>query len=219
MSSSRYIKDQRQLRYQLGISARKVICMKINRFGKAEILNPQEITLLFSEGFVKPRDRALFGVCLYAAARINESCTLLKGDVIGATRVRSKLIIRAYNTKGGQDTREIQLHPRLKEFLEEYSIELKGRNPHLFPGRHGLGHIHKASADRILREALRRVELDEQGISTHSFRRTALSTMSDAGIPLRHIQSVSGHRSLSALERYLGVTEAQKENAISSLVF
>jgi integrase/recombinase XerD len=193
--------------------------MKINRFGKAEILNPQEITLLFSEGFVKPRDRALFGVCLYAAARINESCTLLKGDVIGATRVRSKLIIRAYNTKGGQDTREIQLHPRLKEFLEEYSIELKGRNPHLFPGRHGLGHIHKASADRILREALRRVELDEQGISTHSFRRTALSTMSDAGIPLRHIQSVSGHRSLSALERYLGVTEAQKENAISSLVF
>jgi integrase/recombinase XerD len=193
--------------------------MKINRFGKAEILNPQEITLLFSEGFVKPRDRALFGVCLYAAARINESCTLLKGDVIGATRVRSKLIIRAYNTKGGQDTREIQLHPRLKEFLEEYSIELKGRNPHLFPGRHGLGHIHKASADRILREALRRVELDEQGISTHSFRRTALSTMSDAGIPLRHIQSVSGHRSLSALERYLGVTEAQKENAISTLVF
>jgi integrase/recombinase XerD len=189
--------------------------MKINRFGKAEILNTQEI----SEGFVKPRDRALFGVCLYAAARINESCTLLKGDVIGATRVRSKLIIRAYNTKGGQDTREIQLHPRLKEFLEEYSIELKGRNPHLFPGRHGLGHIHKASADRILREALRRVELDEQGISTHSFRRTALSTMSDAGIPLRHIQSVSGHRSLSALERYLGVTEAQKENAISSLVF
>ena len=36
---------------------------------------------------------------------------LLKGDVIGAIRVRPKLIIRAYNTKGGQDTREIQVHP------------------------------------------------------------------------------------------------------------
>jgi len=33
--------------------------MKINRFGKAEILNPQEITLLFTEGLVKPRDRFL----------------------------------------------------------------------------------------------------------------------------------------------------------------
>ncbi|MHC5826959.1 MAG: tyrosine-type recombinase/integrase, partial [Nostoc sp.] len=82
-----------------------------------------------------------------------------------------------------------------------------------------LGHIHKGSADRILREALRRVDLDEQGISTHSFRRTALSAMSDAGVPLRHIQSISGHRSLAALERYLGVTEQQKENAISTLVF
>ncbi len=193
--------------------------MKINRFGKAEILNPQEITLLFTEGLVKPRDRALFGVCLYAAARINESCTLLKGDVIGAIRVRPKLIIRAYNTKGGQDTREIQVHAKLKEFLEEYSQELKGRNPHLFPGRHGLGHIHKASADRILREALRRVDLDERGISTHSFRRTALTWMSDSGIPLRHIQSISGHRSLSALEHYLGVTDQQKENAISMLNF
>ncbi|MHC5729508.1 MAG: tyrosine-type recombinase/integrase, partial [Nostoc sp.] len=132
---------------------------------------------------------------------------------------RATLIIRACNTTGGQDTREIQLHPKLKEFLEEYSLELKGRNPHLFPGRHGLGHIHKGSADRILREALRRVDLDEQGISTHSFRRTALSAMSDAGVPLRHIQSISGHRSLAALERYLGVTEQQKENAISTLVF
>jgi integrase/recombinase XerD len=193
--------------------------MKINRFGKAEILDRHEITLLFKQGFVKPRDRALFGVCLYGATRINESCTLLKGDVIGTRGIRPKFIIRAYNTKGGQDTREIQVHPRLKEFLEEYNLELKGRNPHLFPGRHGLGHIHKASADRILREALRRVDLDERGISTHSFRRTALTWMSDSGIPLRHIQSVSGHRSLSALENYLGVTDQQKENAISTMDF
>ncbi len=53
--------------------------MKINRFGRAETLSPQEITLLFSEGFVKPRDRhrkgrlrhrALFGVCLYAGVNL-----------------------------------------------------------------------------------------------------------------------------------------------------
>jgi integrase/recombinase XerD len=43
--------------------------------------------------------------------------------------------------------------------------------------------------------------------------------MSDAGIPLRHIQAISGHRTLSALERYLGVTEKQKQNAIASLDF
>ncbi len=47
----------------------------------------------------------------------------------------------------------------------------------------------------------------------------ALTRMSDAGVPLRHIQAISGHKTLSALERYLGVTEQQKETAISTLDF
>jgi integrase/recombinase XerD len=36
--------------------------MKINRFGKAEVLTPDQINLLFTEGFVKPRDKALLGL-------------------------------------------------------------------------------------------------------------------------------------------------------------
>ena len=145
----------------------------------------------------------------------------MKGDAISPRGVRPKLIIRRHNTKGSRDTREIQIHPILKGYLEAYLpfIAARGRNPHLFPGRHGLNHIHEASADRILREALHRVGLENNGFSTHSFRRTCLTAMSDAGIPLRHIQSISGHRTLSALERYLGVTDQHKENAIAALNF
>ena len=194
--------------------------MKVNRYGRAEILTPDEISLLFTEGLTKPRDRALFGVCLYAAARINEACTLFYADVIGFKGVRDKLVIRSFNTKGKQDTREIDILPRLKVYLEEYkdsAPSLNKYNPHLFPGRHGRGHIHKWSADLILREACRRLELE--GVSTHSFRRTALTQKSDAGVPLRHIQAISGHRTLGALERYLGVTDKQKHSAISTLDF
>ncbi|MBG1263202.1 integrase [Nostoc sp. BAE] len=36
---------------------------------------------------------------------------------------------------------------------------------------------------------------------------------------MRQIQSLIGHRFLASLERYLGVTEQEKENAISTLVF
>ncbi len=57
--------------------------MKVNKFASPAILTPTQINLLFNEGLTKPRDKALFGVCLYAAARINEACTLLRGDVIG----------------------------------------------------------------------------------------------------------------------------------------
>ena len=189
--------------------------MKINRFGKAEVLTPQEITLLFSEGFVNPRDRALFGVCLYAACRINEACTLLTGDVFGKKGVRSKILFRYYNTKGKKETREILVHPTLRQYLEDYNPNRK--KEFLFPGRHGLKHIHKASADAILREIC--LKFDIEGVSTHSFRRTALTTMSNGGTPLRHIQSISGHKSLSALERYLDVTDEEKLEAIAKLIF
>jgi integrase/recombinase XerD len=192
--------------------------MKVNRYGRAKILTPDEINLLFLEGFTNPRDKALFGVCLYAAARINEACTLLRGDVIGFKGVRNVLVIRSYNTKGKQETREIQIHPQLKEYLEEHHRSDRWHTrPHLFPGRHGRGHIHKTSADKILRDTCNKLEIE--GVSTHSFRRTALTRMSDSGVPLRHIQAISGHKTLAALERYLGVTEQQKETAISTLDF
>ncbi|NET07824.1 MAG: site-specific integrase [Merismopedia sp. SIO2A8] len=193
--------------------------MKVNRFGRAELLSSKQITLLFTEGFTKPRDRALFGTCLYAAARINEACTLHREDVIGIKGIRDKLVIRCSNTKGKTDTREIDIHPALRKYFEEYlsSDGYNSARPYFFPGRHGLGHIKKGSADEILRAVCRRLEIE--GVSTHSFRRTALTWMSDAGVPLRHIQAVSGHRTLASLERYLGVTDKQKQSAISSLTF
>jgi integrase/recombinase XerD len=43
--------------------------------------------------------------------------------------------------------------------------------------------------------------------------------MSDGGIPLRHIQSISGHKTLSALERYLDVSDSHKRSAIAKLSF
>ncbi|MEJ6487944.1 hypothetical protein N0Y54_43160 [Nostoc punctiforme UO1] len=35
--------------------------MKINRFGRAEILTPDQINLLFPKGFVNPRVRSISG--------------------------------------------------------------------------------------------------------------------------------------------------------------
>jgi integrase/recombinase XerD len=71
------------------------------------------------------------------------------------------------------------------------------------------------SASRILREAFDRIGIE--GASTHSLRRTALTTMSNNGIPLRIIQQVSGHRSLEVLEEYLAVKDEQVRGAIASL--
>lgn len=188
--------------------------MKIDRHGKAKILSQQEIQLLFSEGLTTSRDRALFGICLYTACRISEACTLRRVDVFDKSRrVRPELIIRKGNTKGKLATRTIPVVEELRVLLADY-------NPpsyqwFLFPGRHGKGHMRPDSASRILREALERIGIE--GAATHSFRRTALTMMSDTGIPLRVIQEVSGHRNLEELQKYLEVRPEQVRGAVSVL--
>ncbi len=54
-------------------------------------------------------------------------------------------------------------------------------------------------------------------MSTHSFRRTALTQLSNAGIPLRVVQEISGHRTLDELYKYLEVKPEQVRGAISAL--
>ncbi len=85
---------------------------------------------------------------------------------------------------------------------------------YLFPAREGDGHLTTRAADLILRKC---DYLGIKGVSTHSFRRTALTHMSSAGIPLRHIQEISGHSSLASSQKYLEVSEKDKEEAIAVL--
>ncbi|MCC5604674.1 tyrosine-type recombinase/integrase [Nostoc favosum] len=187
--------------------------MKINRHGRAKILTQSEIQLIFATGLRNDRDRALFAVCLFSACRIRECCTLQTQDIYTPKgNVRPRLVIRKSNTKGKLATRSIPVIEDLRRLLVEY-YPLAG-DVYLFPGRSD-GHISEDSASRILRVACKQVGII--GVSTHSFRRTALSQMSNAGIPLRVIEEISGHRNLEQLQRYLEVTDEQVLGAAASL--
>ncbi|MEG4626346.1 tyrosine-type recombinase/integrase [Microcoleus sp. w1-18aA5] len=191
--------------------------MKIEGHGQAKILTQEEIELLFNEGLQTSRDRTLFGVCLYTACRIAEACSLMVKDIYtNSGAVRSTINFRKANTKGKLQTRTIPVIEDLRSLL--ISWRSHAGETYLFPGRHSSHHwkhLHTNSADQILREACDRVGIE--GASTHSFRRTALTQMSNAGIPLRIIQKISGHSNLEQLQRYLDVKPDQVKGAIASL--
>ena len=192
--------------------------MKIDRHGRAKILTTEEIQLLFDEGFkdnpYPARDRALFGICLYTACRITEACSLKTQDVyLRKGQVRDQLIIRKNCTKGKLATRAIPIIEELRLLLVNYFPSPRTYN--LFSGQGSKGHLHPDYAAQILKKACNKLGII--GVSTHSFRRTALTQMSNAGIPLRVIQEISGHRTLDELQKYLEVSEAQVRGAVSSL--
>ena len=96
--------------------------------------------------------------------------------------------------------------------------EYQPRPGALFPRMRGRSvTLTRFTADKILKAACLSVGL--VGVSTHSFRRTALTMMSSAGIPLRVIQEISGHNDLGTLQRYLEVSPEQKRKAVAVIGF
>ena len=111
----------------------------------------------------------------------------------------------------------IPTHPKLKEALSKYQDELENCK-WLFPSKDSsTGHLTRAQAHNILRKAFDALELEDA--STHSMRRTCLTNMSRAGVPLRTIQEISGHSNLGQLQDYLAVDPADKHKAINLLKY
>ncbi|MEG4212920.1 site-specific integrase [Microcoleus sp. S13_B4] len=160
--------------------------MKIEGHGQAKIFTQEEIELLFNEGLQTDRDRALFGICLYTACRIAEACSLKVIDVFTpANAIRSEMIIRKGNTKGKLGTRTIPIIQELRLLLETYSHP---SHPYLFPSRHlnhRWKHANPEAASHLFQEACEKVGII--GASIHSLRRSALTQMSNAVIPVRII--------------------------------
>ena len=181
--------------------------MKVKGNGRAKILTQAELDRLFDRGFVNPRDKLLFAIAYYCACRISEALALTADDLASGV-----VTLRKVTTKGKSATRTLPMHPKLNKYLGAYNPPTDGL---LFPGRSGDKPLTRAMADLILKQACKRVRI--KGASTHSFRRTALTNMSNKRVPIRVIQEVSGHKSLTALQRYLEVNPEQVVAAIMLL--
>ena len=188
--------------------------VKRNGHGRAKVLTIAELQLLFTEGLPSTYYRCLFAVTLFSACRINEAVTLISEDAYDKQGVvRSHLTIRKSHTKGQLGTRTLPIIPDLQAFLAAHQPE--AGDPYLFPGLFRGTHLHSDSAARVLRKACAKVGIE--GASTHSFRRTALTQMSDQNVPIRVIAAYSGHRDLAQLNAYLEVRDEQVLGAAASL--
>jgi integrase/recombinase XerD len=189
--------------------------VKINGSGQAKVMSNDELSLLFGAGLLTARDRCLFAVCLYTGCRISEALALRVNQIS-----LPSFMVTFTITKGDNGTRQVPIHPQLLPYLIDHikTLRIKHDDDYLFTGLRGVTlHLGRSSADRILYAACLRTGVD--GVSTHSFRRTCLTRMSNAGVPLRQIQSISGHKDLNELARYLEVSPEQKQSAIAQLNF
>lgn len=184
--------------------------------GKAKVLSSQEIQAVFKL-LENPRDCTLFALGLYTGLRITEIISLEQDHVFTTDGgIRYKLVLKRLKKRNTLYS-EIPLHPKVRQALENYRTIL-APGQWLFPSsRSESGHIVRAQGHNILTHAFRL--LKAEGAKTHSMRRTFLTNLSRAGIPLRTIQDMSGHSSLAQLQEYLDVDPEDKHRAISMLKY
>jgi integrase/recombinase XerD len=185
---------------------------KTNRSGQAATLSPEQLDRIMAT--CDPIYRAAVSICRFTACRITE-CLSLRWE----NMTMDSIVFPRQITKKKMATRTIPISPKLQAVLEEWRgvwqdafKRCPEKSDFVFPSQ-------RDSRKRLVRQrvddALRAVcqSLGLEGVSTHSFRRSALTQASAAGVPLRHIQALSGHSSLEQLQRYLDTTDAQKRAA------
>ena len=84
--------------------------MKVAGNGQGKILTVEELRLLFTDGLLTERDRALFGICLFTGCRVSEALALQTTDIKSGT-----LTFRKSTTKGKLKTRVVDIHPDSRE--------------------------------------------------------------------------------------------------------
>ncbi|HEY9773708.1 MAG TPA: tyrosine-type recombinase/integrase [Planktothrix sp.] len=184
--------------------------------GQARILKPNEIRDLFRL-LKNTRDQTLFALGIYSGLRVSKIIGLKYSQVYTAAGGVRNAFKQTRLKKTTTVYSDIPIHPKLRDRLLKYQVDCpKGK--WLFPSEvSDSGHIERVRAHYILRSAFDSPRLEDA--STHSMRRTCLTNMSRAGIPLSTIQEISGHSSLSQLQEYLDVDPADKHKAISALKY
>jgi len=163
-----------------------------------EILSGEELSGLFACA-ASPRDRALLMTTYSGGLRVSEVVGLKISDIHS-----DRMLIRIRQGKGKKD-RDTLLSQRL---LEELRLYWRLYRPPLwlFTGRDGKDHLSVEAAQSAYNKARRRAGID-RGKGIHTLRHCFATHLLEAGVDIRTIQMLMGHKTIQTTLIYLQVTE------------
>ncbi len=159
------------------------------------------------------RNRVMLLTGFYSGMRCGEIASLSVADVCNADgTVKSEIRLTADQTKG-RHPRTVFVPQKLRAELQAY-LDLRKPLNHKHPlfitaGRKGF------TANGMTQHffwLFRNAGI--AGASSHSMRRSYISTLAARGIGVRVLASLAGHRSIAVTQRYIDVNDDMKRNAV-----
>jgi len=159
------------------------------------------------------RDRCLILTSFWSGMRVSEIASLKMGDVINSDgTIKSEIKLNASQTKGNT-ARVVFIPQKLKTEIADY---LTTRHAKLF-------HIPLFHTDDRLGFSANSLcqwfywmykRAGVYGASSHSGRKTFLTSLANKGISIHILASLAGHKSIAVTHRYLIANDDMKRNAV-----
>jgi integrase/recombinase XerD len=159
------------------------------------------------------RDRAIVMVSFLAGLRAKEIAALTLSDVIDVEgHVRVEFVLTPEQTKG-RKARRVFVSARLQKELSAYikQRKLRPKCSALFPTQKDQAFSANSLCQLFLKIY---AESGITGASSHSGRRSLLTSLAAKGVSVRVLQEIAGHSSMAITQRYIDVNDHQMRAAI-----
>jgi integrase/recombinase XerD len=162
------------------------------------------------------RNRAMVLLTHWGGLRVGEVAGMRYEDVLDADgNVKREVLLRAEMTKG-KNARTLFVSDKLHKELTTYvrTIPASTLSEKLFYTQKSEGFSANTLAQFFY------FLYKNAGIanaSSHSGRRTFITTLADKGVGVRVLMSLAGHKSISTTQAYIDVNDDQKRKAVELL--
>ena len=154
---------------------------------------------------------------IYPFILIGLETSMRRSEILSIRREHidlQKRMIYIPNAKAG--AREQPITSRLADFLAVHIKTLQPDIPWLFSSptaKNG----HTVTLDKPFRRCVTNAGLDPKQVVRHTLRHTAITHLVQAGVDLPTVKRISGHKTLSMVERYSHQSGANIESAMDKL--
>jgi integrase/recombinase XerD len=157
---------------------------------------------------------------LYLGLRAKEIAALKWGDVYDAKdQVREVLQLKAAYTKGSKTRSSYLVAPKLRQVLTDYNKSFTGWRRHegpLLRSQRG-SNMTAGSMARLLKQLYRDAGLPEA--SSHTGRRTFITSLAERGIDLKAIATLAGHANIRTTALYVDASPQKLSRILSDVAF
>ena len=191
---------------------------------QAKVLTPEELKrLLKIVTFTrhKDRNRLIVLFSFLAGLRACELAQLRVKDVLSVqtdiVEIKDTIYLQNWQTKGSQAQQVVvneQLRKEIALYIENHPYLLEGAEGKLFRSQKRNG-FSSQTIQNLFKFLYR--EANIENASSHSGRRSFITSLSEKGISVRVIQELARHSSMVTTQRYIDVSVDKLKNAVDQI--